>query len=65
MGQWEGGRCSASQALPTWQAGLPISGMELAAGGVESARRRSNTKKATKMFIPVVGNNQKQPKSQF
>jgi hypothetical protein len=32
---------------------LPIRGMDEAAGGVDSARRRSRTKKATKMFIPV------------
>ena len=33
--------------------GLPIRGIFDAAGGVESASRSSNTKKATKMFIPV------------
>ena len=31
---------------------LPMRGIEDAAGGVDSARRSSNTKKATKMFIP-------------
>lgn len=33
--------------------GLPMSGMAAAAGGVESARSRSKTKKATNIFIPV------------
>ena len=32
---------------------LPMRGTEEAAGGVESARRRSKRKKATNMFIPV------------
>ena len=31
---------------------IPIRGTEEAAGGVESARRRSNKKKATNTFIP-------------
>jgi hypothetical protein len=31
-----------------------MSGIEDAAGGVESANSRSKTKKATKIFIPVV-----------
>ena len=31
---------------------LPMRGTEEAAGGVESASRRSNKKKATNMFIP-------------
>lgn len=31
---------------------LPMSGTEDAAGGVESASRRSNKKNATNMFIP-------------
>ena len=31
---------------------LPIKGMEADAGGVDSFRSRSKTKKATNMFIP-------------
>ena len=32
--------------------GLPMRGMEEAAGGVDSASRSNKTKKATKIFIP-------------
>lgn len=38
--------------------GLPMRGILEAAGGVESASRSSNTKKATNMFIPVYAKRQ-------
>lgn len=33
--------------------GVPMRGIDEAAGGVMSANNNSNTKKATKMFIPT------------
>ena len=41
---------------------LPMSGMDEAAGGVESARSRRSTKKATNMFIPGFQQKLKLPK---